>query len=370
MQYELRFQDGSATATRYLYEEVVALLSHPEVQEVEGIFAFATEGGVVGLVEDPSFASLMARGGQFAILVGLDAITDDGALLALRRAESAHPMQVRARAFKSQQRGLFHPKLVRARADNGAGVLIVGSGNLTPGGLRHNVEAYSVLRYGAHEVPDQTDWDRFITDHAGEISGIDADAIERGARNRERVQLGRRVARRTARGARRPLPATADEIAAATEELAQEVVPAGDRVLIAAVPRASRRWHQVHFNRAAVEQYFRAKPNSADRIFLSRLEGGQVIAEPPRPVVYSAVNVNHKIELGARAGAAYPEAPPIVVMRETGVRQHLYVMLFPGEPGYAEMTAFLVGRQAIGPGAPRAIGTHGEVATAWPAVPI
>jgi len=381
MAYELRFQDPAATGTRYLYEAIIELFLDRQVTVVEAVFAFASYHGAISLAEDPAFEAFLRRGGTFRLLVGLDAVTDRRALEVLRDAARKYDPHFEVRVFKSEQPGLFHPKVVRTVRDDGAGCLIVGSGNLTPGGLRGNVEAYSVLRYEPGASPDQTEWDRFLADHGGEISEIDDDALERGDRNAERVSLGRRNVRRRVRvrrGARPPHPeAVAEELAAAgevvttLEEAAAPPQPT-DRMFVAAVPAAGPRWHQVHFNVAAIRRYFRARPRTADRVYLFRWEPpGMVVQEPPRPVVFSRANVNHKIEFGARAGQAYPTGgPPVIVARELGLRTHLYLMLFPGEPGYSEVSDLLASYPRIGPGMPRVITTRASVVAAWPGLPI
>ena len=82
-------------------------------------------------------------------------------------------------------------------------------------------------------------------------------------------------------------------------------------------------------------------------------------------------NRNRKIEFGARASERYPAGgPPILVLRELGVRHFAYVMVFPGEPGYAEMEGLVKAGPQVGRGAPRVITTLGAVQGAWPATPL
>ena len=374
MLYELRVQDSSAAGTRYLYEEIIEQFLDPGITDVEGIFAFASANGVIGLLDDPAFRAFVSRGGTVRVLVGLDAVTDHRALQALLDASNSYGPRFVPHVFKSEQPGLFHPKMVRGRRDDESGVLLVGSGNLTPGGLRDNIEAYSVLRFDAATPPDDSEWDAFLANHGDEISLIDADALERGLRNAQRSRLGRRIARR--RPTRVPVEAVGEELGGGEEARQLDEIPDGkpdDRMLVATVPAAGGRWHQVHFNEPAIRLYFRARPGTSDRVFLYRLEpGGTVVAEPPRPVVFSAAtNRNHKIEFGARHGSAYPTAgPPILVLRELGQRQHLYILLFPGEPGYTEMESLLSVERTIGPGVPRALVTRGRLEAVWPAVPL
>ena len=64
--------------------------------------------------------------------------------------------------------------------------MIVGSGNLTPGGLRQNIEAFSVMRAAVGETLDVSSWDRFLSEHADDLRAIDESALERAAQNGNR----------------------------------------------------------------------------------------------------------------------------------------------------------------------------------------
>lgn len=378
MEYELRFQDPSALGTRYLYEEIIDQLLDPRSIEVESIFAFASYNACLGLLQDPALRQFVARDHNvLRLLVGTDAITDRRTLELLRDAERSYHPYIEVKVYKNRQSGLFHPKLVRAHRDDGSGVVIVGSGNMTPGGFRYNIEAYSVLRYEAAAPVDESQWDQFLISHRDEITEIDLDALERGERNAERAQLGRRIAQRRGRrgGLRTKRGAVAEEIIAEPDGAitVDDTVPQpADRMLVAEVPSAGGRWHQVHFNEDVARTYFRARPATADRIFLMRYESaGMVVPEPPRPVVMPPRNRNHRIEFGARPGAAFPAGGrPILVLRELGVRTHIYQMLFPGESGYSEMAALLAAQPSVGRGVPRVITTRAQVLAAWPGVPI
>ena len=162
MTYELRIQDASSPYTKYLDEEILALLLDPDVTEIEAIFAFASVAGVVGVVGDPAFADYIQRG-AFSLLVGLDAVTDRRALEFLLDARAKVGAGFQLKVFRNQRNGLFHPKILpRSRRADGSGTVLVGSGNFTQGGLRSNLEAFSVLRYSSEAPADDSEWDRFL----------------------------------------------------------------------------------------------------------------------------------------------------------------------------------------------------------------
>jgi hypothetical protein len=377
--YELRIQDPSSALTRYLDEEVIALLRDDDVTVIEGIFAFATVRGAAAIVGDPAFQEYTDRRGILRLILGLDAITDRVALEFMVEAQRRHPGRLEVKVYKNPRAGLFHPKLLRANRNDDSGLLIVGSGNLTPGGLRSNLEAYSVYRFDANDPPDQSEWDRFLAEHAADITDIDDDALERGQRNGERVAASRGAARAgRARPRGRVRAEEAEEaVAAATEEsaLPEEVAPEAtgdDRMLVAEVPKAGGRWQQVHFNEDVTRLYFRASPHSSDRVVLYRLEpGGGLVREAARPVILSGTNLNHRIEFGSHRGVAYPDSGrPLLVLREIGLRTHTYAMLMPGEPGHAEMERFLSSHPSVGRGMRRVISNRSEVSRFWPGLPL
>lgn len=371
MRYELIFQDPSADSPRYLFEQIVNELRQPYVVGFEGIFAFASSQGVSSLLEDPDFDAFLARGGTCSLLVGLDAITDVRCLELLESLCAQHT-NLTVNVFHNGVADLFHPKLSRFVHSDGANTVVVGSGNLTPGGLRRNIEAYSVGVFSPSELgasADLTAWDAFLQRHASRIKPIDDEAKEIAESNR----IARVTSRRRVSGAVETESDVASEEAVAEDESAAAPGLEGNqRMLVAEVPRAGGRWNQVHFNREAVRDYFRAAPNSSDRVFLYEVRpDGSLGAVEARRVVYSATNVNHKIEFGAHHGDAYPSAgPPILVLREIGTRMHRYVMLFPGEAGYNEMTSLLGSTPSIGRGAQRIIVTASIVEAAWPGCPV
>jgi len=308
--------------------------------------------------------------------VGLDAITDRSTLEALAAVEAEFP-EFHAFVFQNKSAKLFHPKIVRTARHNGAGCLIVGSGNLTPGGFKDNIEAYAVLRYVRAEAPDLAPWDGFYALHAIEITSIDAAALARGDRNRFRANN----VRATARGAAAPLQEQALAAEAATEGERDAEAPLADivpdvdvdaRMLVAEVPKAGGRWHQIHFNADVSDTFFRVQPGTNQRAFLRHLDPlGNAVLEPPRPCVLSPVNLNHKIEFGAHKGEAYPAAGrPILVVRELGLRQFIYLMLMPGQTGHTQMTTLLSLNPSVGRGLRRFITNHATVKAAWPTLPI
>lgn len=354
MKYRYFVQDPSNQDTVYLIESLFAALD--EAAHLTAVFAFASKGGVDALFDDEVVKTLLLKG-RCLLVVGLDAITNRAALERLSDLEREYS-GLTVRVFWNPSQGLFHPKLAEITKRDGRRVVIVGSGNLTPGGLRENLEAYSVAEIGAGSKA-MSPLEAFLDRHAADIRPIDSDALDRAARN-------------VFRGGRRRKDAEPDitEGPAAPEDVAS---PISDRVLVAEVPKAGNRWHQVHFNKDVIAQFFRAKENSAERVYLTeRNATGSLGSQEIRPVVYSDRNKNFKIELGARRDESYPKGAsrPIVVLRETQLRTFDYLVLMPGDEGYDDLAKYLSRSNSVGRGARRVITSCGELRTVWPACPL
>lgn len=357
MEYEFHLQDPTSRDTVYLFEAIVDALSGAEV--CEGMFAFASRAGVDSLIGDPATQSFL-RQSRMSLLVGLDAVTDRQALECLREREREHD-RLSVRVFKNPTSALFHPKIARFSYPDGRRSVIVGSGNLTPGGLQQNFEAFSVMRTDAGESVGVSSWDRFLADQDTHIGGIDAEALELAARN-----VLRRRPRRGRQG-----PTKGPTVVEA--EIDGRVVGGGTgRFLVARVPRAGDRWNQVHFNRPVIEDFFQIRHGTHERVYLRECRGESDFGEQEvRPCVYSDRNKNLKIEVASHAGEAYPDdGPPIALFQELQVRSFAYLLLMPGEPGYAELNRLTMDLPSVGKGLPRVLTRGDRVASAWPKCPL
>lgn len=274
MDYEFRLQDPTSPQTVYLFEEIIKALATAE--SWRGIFAFASRDGVDSLFLDPVTLAFLERG-ECSLVIGIDAVTNRGTLERLQELENNN-QRLEIRVFWNPTAGLFHPKICHFRHAGGQQTVIVGSGNLTPGGMRNNFEAFSVLRTAAQERLDLSSWDDFLAAHQNALSRIDDAALERAGRNF--VRGGKRRAR-----------------VVEADVIDQPVPPAtpSSRVLVAQIPGAGGRWNQAHFNRAVVDQFFRIEPHSAQRVFLrQRRADGSLGPEEVRPLVLSGANLNQK----------------------------------------------------------------------------
>lgn len=364
MEYEFHLQDPTSAQTVYLFEAIVAAARGATT--CDGMFAFASRAGVDALIADAEVQSLLQRG-AINLLVGIDAVTNRHTLERLRDLEAAHG-RLSVRVFWNQTPGLFHPKPAMFRYADGRRSLIVGSGNLTPGGLRQNFEAFSIIRVGARERLDLGSWDRFRQSHARNIRAIDDEALERAARNIIRGGRGR------PRAEIEPDAVVAAAVPIGGEALPEQLaeIASTDRVLVSLVPSAGNRWHQVHFNHDVMDDFFRITPNSSQRLYLTEvMHDGTSGEQETRPYVLSTANSNPKVELASHHGAPYPnDGRPIAVFRETQARAFDYMLLMPGDDGHGQMDRLLTRLPHIGKGLARVITDVAELRRDWPTCPL
>ena len=357
-------QDPTHADTTYLYEAIIGAAHGATTWR--GVYAFATREGVNWLFDDPVISQLVTSGGEIDLLVGLDAVTNRQTLERLQELEQGC-QHFRPRVFWNDVASLFHPKISDFTYPDGGRTLIVGSGNLTPGGLVNNVEAYTTISADRAEEIDVTALDEFLERHAEAMRRIDDKALARAERNLiSRVnqgQQGGRINITSPPRTHRPV----------------RLVPAGrkggvarvDRILIAKVPRAGDRWSQVHFNADVVRNYFRLVDFGTQRAYLVQVGHDGVRSDVEvRQCVYSQSNKNHKIEFRAASGRDYPESPPVLVLRERQLRAFDYMLLFPDAEGYSEVVELTNTLPTSGRGMPRVITDMNTLERAWAACPL
>ena len=360
MKFRFCIQDPTHTETTYLYEAI--LTAAAGASSWRGVYAFASRDGVDHLIDDPVIHEYMDTGGEIDLLVGIDAVTNRPTLERLRELEQRNT-KFRPKVFWNESRGLFHPKITDFIYEDGRRTLIVGSGNLTPGGLMNNFEGYTVVSVDGTESLDVSALDEFFDRHVGNIRSIDDEALERAARNLVRpIQNARRaggvvIPRQSRRAAAGPRPVP---------------VPGFARVLIARVPAAGGRWAQVHFNADVVTDYFRITNHQTQRVYLTQVKAnGDREEVEVRPCVFSETNRNHKIEIRAARGQAYPKGgPPILVFREHQLRTFDYMLLMPDERGYGSLIELTKKLPSLGKGFPRVITDMKTLAPSWPDCPL
>ena len=353
MDCEFHLQDPTLSDPVYLLEAI--LDASRGAVSCMGMFAFASRAGVDSLIVDPEIKGYL-RNSTMSLVVGIDAVTNRDALVRLQELEQANK-RLSIQVFWNPTAALFHPKVARFKYPDGGQSMIVGSGNLTLGGLRQHFEAFSVMRVKAHECLDTSSLDRFLAEHRANLRRIDNEALERAARNI--MQPPRRQ------------PIIESETPASSGDIE---LPTGgtNRFLIAQIPKAGARWRQIHFNADVIDQFFRVRPDSTQRVCLVECRQDGSFAEPEtRPCVYSQANKNYKIEIASHRGQPYPNSGrPVAVYHELQTRSFAYMLLMPGDPGYDEMYGLTEQLPNVGKGRPRAIANSADVRSSWAACPL
>ncbi|WP_406246961.1 phospholipase D family protein [Microbacterium sp. M] len=269
----------------------------------------------------------MLRDADFQLIVGTDSITNTAAIAKLSGLETVRP-RLRVKAFLSPVSSLFHPKLAWFEHRDHLS-LIVGSGNLTMGGLLSNWEAMTVLKLTGEDARAAlAEIQRFITQHAGSLLPLsDSRVIARVAANDGDERSIRR----------RSVPMQAVD--------APSAVDGANEVLVAEIPASGGRWKQANFDRSNYETFFGAKVGSQRRIVLQSVSGDGELGEiESRPSV-EVSSSNFRFELAAAAGIPYPSGgAPIGVFVRLATGQFIYTLLLPGETGYEKASQFLAHR--------------------------
>jgi len=132
--------DASTTAGSAL----VAMLDDPAIVEITIVVAWARFRGLARIREPLS--RFRARGGTATTVVGIDegGATAPGLKAACDRFDAAY-------IFHDDNQRTFHPKIYLGQGAATA-VLLVGSSNLTPGGLFSNYEASTRFTF---DLPDE-----------------------------------------------------------------------------------------------------------------------------------------------------------------------------------------------------------------------
>lgn len=319
------------------------------------IFAWVNASGAIALLDDVVFVRFLAAG-DFDLVVGVDSITDEAALNTLQARVDRHD-RLTARAFVHQAAGLFHPKLAWFCHPGGKLRLVVGSGNLTMGGLKNNWEAFVVADLQGDDAAAALDrLNGWLDAERKKLRPLDdPDARARAAANTGRETDLRRL------GAAPPAPPTPP---GATYEVLVAELPKGDR------------WKQANFNRFNYEDFFGARIGSQVRVALYHVDdAGNFGDVEVRPSV-EVRSQNYRFELEAASGLAYPTQDvgrPIAVFVRVAASTFVYRLVMPGDASYAALLTFVESRAPtnLSPARMRRIRTTvAELRSAWPASPL
>jgi len=337
------------------------LLSDNTVMRYYSLMAFVTYDGLLRLGIDPggvleTFAMDPSR--EFHWVVGVDTVTTADALIRLRELQNATGGRSSARAFSDPSIGLFHPKLFIFERSDGTGTVIVGSNNLTPGGLVNNVEIAVILdNLSASAIQEWNEIWQYVSNLPRGILQID-DVLIRNVRERDHREASRR---------RRRVRLVDDE--------EPESTLVDTRVLVRYIAGAGGRTTQVHFSIQKMQEFFRLYPGDTRTISVQMVQPGErpQQLEPPRRLVYSQTNQNPKIEMRGvrRLPSDYPASGyAVLIIQEVDRDRYRYMISMPGELGYHELSSHLEQVPQHGRSFKEDILTINELLGIWPDYPV
>lgn len=373
----LCIQDPSYENSKYLHETLLSECVDCTVGA--GAYAFATKDGINLLLSDENFKKFLERG-TYTLVVGTDDITNEHCINALIELEKKYCAHLKVKAYVHNGKGsTFHPKFSWFSNANG-GSLVLGSGNLTQKGLRHNREAYSVIKYDLDGIAEiSAEWDKWYTHSAPFLFDItDPVVMAKAKLNTEKIRAVN-TAKSTIRKERQVQAGeiklvdiyktqpkdqkTSDKETRAKDSDLENAKPNADNVpitdedidvdasywvisqdspvLIAEIPKSGNRWKQANFDKKSFERYFGATcgENGEYRILLKSVnDDGSMNETEIRPSV-SVSSQNYRFELEAANGLDYPKDSerPIAIFAKVSCRDFIYMLLMPGNTHYNEV---------------------------------
>jgi hypothetical protein len=371
----LCIQDPTDPASEYLVDTLLAASNG--ATRGGGAFAFLSRGGVQLFLRDRGFADF-AVAGAFDLVVGVDAITDMAAIAALDAVRADLPSLGASVHIPTHPRSIFHPKFAWFEKPGG-GVLVTGSGNLTAGGLRWNVEAFNVSTLNTREIRAVSgQWDAFKAKSAASLFATgDPMVIARLQRNAER----RRLERARPPGPRLPRPGEAPPVVPGVLEAEAEApadvdvlpaVTAQSEVLIAEISKSRVGFDQANFHKEIFFGFFGASTTATRTVYFFHVRADATLGhQEVRPAV-SVKSDNHRFELEAAKGVIYPaNGRPIGVFVRVASRTFVYALAMPGDAAHGPLTGLL---QAARPNPGRlmrqVVFNAAQVRAVWPASPL
>lgn len=381
---ELMIQDPTYAATMRLGEALIAACNIGG--NGAGAFAFAEENGINLFLGDVDFRKYI-KTNKYELIVGTDSITDPKAVARLRDYCELYKNLTVYGYVHDPRKNIFHPKITWFETATG-GVSIIGSGNLTERGLFHNVEMYSYNILSNTEITKvKSDWENWvdysinnnflfdikdpIIDYAVNLSAAKKSRIftstgttSAGITSYESVLKSLYSKQPKATSVSKPIISRKSRTIKTTPKKATSVIATPipsvesvdvpttvnpvwsvaltDRVLVAEVPKAGKRWKQINFNRESFQNFFGATAGGEARtyrILLKNVDAAGVLGITEiRPSV-SVASHNWRFEIAAASGLPYPTGGnrPYVVFSEASTRSFIYELVMPGDSRYAEI---------------------------------
>lgn len=313
------FQDPGAPKPTLLLEALSPIFESGEL--IFGAFAFVTERGLSLLFDQEEIQRNLASA-NVHLVVGMGAITDARALNKLKAISDAYP-RFSPKAFLPETNGIFHPKASFCRRGK-TGMAIVGSGNLTAGGLKNNFEAFSVTDLDARTTAAlEESWRGFLAHNQKCLFDVDSQRALDAAKINTLIYKAEKKVRQ--KDSRKPVKSGAIPEATSTVFIEDLTKGRGAR------QRDVGLWPS--------ENYFGENRS----LFLTHVksDGGLDPVEVRR---ISRKDVSHNAALDLRASEGLGpdrDRQPIAVFIRTSQQDFFYHVLAPDSPDYPIVAAYL-----------------------------
>lgn len=327
----------------------------PSAKQGVGIFAFATVGGISLLLRDPDFQHYL-KFNVYRLIVGVDAITNEAALVSLAELQDEYKNFKPCVYYDPDSQSLFHPKVCIFEVGMRY-VTFIGSNNLTPGGMRGNVEAFSIMEQSSSPI----DAFLYTLHQQHHFYDVRDPTILRRARSNTGHESPDSPMKSLSLELIRETPQGALSVAGLTTDKTQ--------VLIAELPKG-KRWKQANFHKHVFEGFFEASPDKSQRFMFTHVdERGALGVQEIRPSVSVSSN-NYRFELDAATGLEYPDGAlrPIAVFAKLGTRTFRYHLSMPGSSSHQHLHDYLqANAQPTRTGGMRSIVVHAKaLRDLWP----
>lgn len=325
------------------------------------LVAYVRESGVLRL--QPAIEDFKSRGGRVMAVVGVGQknTSEQGLSLLLQLCDEVvvHHNESRTQTF--------HPKAYAVEKTGAKATLLVGSGNLTAGGLYTNVELEVRSEYNLQNPTQRSGFDAFkrIFDYYSTPSPLsrpltpellqelrdnrekylaDEDADEEGSSQPGQAEAGVAGNRLFGTQARRP-PPLPRRPTTAPRGVRAPVGSSGAQVLVAELPRGGNRWGQAGFDLQTFQNFFQLQANTTHEVILLPVAPDGTVGEPEVRHSVSVKSQNYRIELGLAAGRTYPSrGRPICVFLRIGTRRFRYRLVMPDESDFPGLRSLLAAR--------------------------
>jgi len=320
-------------------------------QQIRVLSAFASGAAVESL--EPLFDVFLADGNSVEIIVGIDrGGTDREAIKRLLALQSAYPTQVKAYVFQAPSRkAIFHPKLYLYGHGKFLSA-VIGSSNLTLGGLAHNFESLVCIDDIPARSPQAKEiagmWANFANPRSplrsDFLQQLTAAVVKRVCRQLPAKSQWERGGReKELRDLWRPLSTVPLRRSPAPIRVQRRFLAKQTRAYLLIDVLKETRSTQMQMPLPVVEGFLGFRRDQEGSIHLSTLRGGKVSHPIDRTLVKSSGEAGNRLMRRIEMPQIRDLKRPLVALffRLKGRRKFAFVLIPRGSRGFAKADALL-----------------------------